>query len=292
MTWRATAIVVSVGLYILVSSGEAAASAITVPGDFPTLQAVADWQVQQNAILDTVLVLPDVPCEPATFWHHGPLVLAGQPGPAGELPRIGRLELFETADMRVQSLYIDGPVRYAWADYVFQHCVIESTVVWLGASDPGSIAVLSCTLNGNPAIDAMQGVVVDSCRVNGTIEVSAHADASLSCYQSVFTGPGDWAIHATVSARCEVAGNTIRGFTNGIFASSDGYQLMIRSNLIEDCSGTAITTYSAGAWVEVDRNVIRSCGLGIEVWGAALVRDNLVLDCSGEGLHFATDGWD
>ncbi len=266
------------------------AATVTVPGDFPTVQAVVDAINDHSQVIDTVMVSAHSEPSPLSIQWCA-LTVIGVPDSFGVLPTLPRMFAVE-GDFNFRNLHVLGPIVH-WGDTEFRGCEIDSGVTSVGAGNgPGHLRFVDCTLRGNPALSLIHYVEVESCRVFGPIIVSYESDAGLTMTNSTMTGPGSVAIALNTSAGCYVADNIIRGFDNGFSAAIQDGQLTVRNNLIEDCPGLALHAHSPSAGsAEFSGNQVLACGVGIAISdGPVTVKNNLILGSTLDGIQIGGEG--
>src|SRR5207249_348848 len=130
----------------------------------------------------------------------------------------------------------------------------------------------------------------DSCVITGSIHLFPNSDDFIGLHHSTLTGPGYCGVLATTGQGCSITGNTISGFTIGILEDSDGPAYSIRDNVVTSCSSIGIAIGGRDSPGDISRNLVERCGIGISVGSPGLVQDNVVLDCSGEGMRLGFYG--
>ena len=264
----------------------ARATTVTVPGDFPTIQAVVDSIQTARWFIDTVMVRTH--SEPSPLYIQWcDLTVIGVPDQSGALPTLPRTFVVE-GTFNLRNLHILGPIAH-WGETEFRGCEIDSGVTSVGAGNrPSNLRVVDCTIRGQRALDLIHYVAVDSCRVFGRIIVDYENDAGLTMHHSTMTGPGSHAIALRTSAGCRVEDNVIRGFDNGVSAAIGDGNLIVRNNLIDGCPGVALHAHSPSSGsAEFSGNRVIDCGLGVDVGSGFIdVKDNVILGSALDGIRF------
>jgi hypothetical protein len=248
----------------------AGATTLTVPDQAPTIQAALD------ARPDTVLVRPGIYAESPQVIYDVALLRA--PGPSSEWVVVDTLRTHNenAGPFRFQGLHVKGPVIIVgggWSEYIFTQCDLQGSVD--DHIKNYAITFSKCRLGGS--LDLwVDSMTLDSCQVTGSVGTSK--DSPVTVRGCLIEG-GGVSHYGDNSFRVE--GNTIRG---GGFGVSSWASATISNNLIEDCSGAAITIGRGDA--TISNNVIRRCGAGISAdWGSYVsIADNTVEQSGKAGL--------
>jgi hypothetical protein len=277
-------------LIVLVAVAAVEANTRTVPGDYPTVQAAVDAINAQSAILDTLLVSAHFEPSPLQI-HYCDLTVIGVADPFGTLPTLPRTFLIE-GNFVMRNLHILGPIEH-WGETEFRGCEIDSGVTSVGQGNgPGLLRFVDCTLKGNPPLNLIHYVTVDSCQIFGRIIVDYPNDGGLNMTHTTMMGPGAYAIALDTSNGCDVEDNVIRGFDNGFSAAIDDGALIVRDNLIEDCPGVALHAHSpSSGYADFSGNRILACGVGIAIdEGLVSLTGNVILGSTLDGIRYNGDG--
>ncbi len=277
-------------LALIVAPVHVLATTVTVPGDFPTVQAVVDAINNDSQVIDTIMVSAHSEPSPLSIQWCA-LTVIGVPDAFGVLPTLPRMFAVE-GDFNFRNLHVLGPIVH-WGNTEFRGCEIDSGVTSVGAGNgPGHLRFVDCTLRGQPALNLIHYVEVESCRVFGPIIVSYESDAGLTMTNSTMTGPGSYAIALNTSAGCYVADNIIHGFDNGFSAAIQDGQLTVRNNLIEGCPGVALHAHSPSAGsADFSGNQVLACGVGVAISdGPVTVKNNLILGSTFDGIQIGGEG--
>lgn len=264
------------------------ANTVTVPGDFPTVQAVVDSIDAHSSVADTVLISSHAEPSPLEI-HDCTLTLIGVPDASGSLPTLPRTMAIE-GDFHFRDLHFAGTIAH-WGDTEFRDCQIDSGVVSGGAGyAPGTLRFVNCVLRGHPALRLIHFAAVDSCEVFGEIALDYMNDGGLTMNHSTVTGPGGDAIAFHGSNDCRIENCVIRGFDNGLVATIDDAHLVVRDNLVENCPGIALyARWASSGTADFSGNRVRGCGVGIQADsdGPVSVSNNVVLGCSSDGIRYS-----
>ncbi len=263
----------------------AGATTVTVPGDFPTVQAVVDVARAQG--IDSILV--SAHAEPSPLYiHHTPLTIIGLPDLHGDLPVLPQTTILES-DFYFKDLRFSGSIEH-WGDTVFQGCELDAGFASIGSGNhPASLRFTNCTLRGD--FGFIHDVTIDSCEIVGRVGLDYQTDGNLVIRNCTFRGPGNFAVAFHGSSGCRIEDNVIRGYDSGISANADDSEILLRNNLIEDCPGVALQVHSSSSGRGlISENRVRNCGVGVHASYANVdVKNSLILDSAFDGILFR--GW-
>jgi hypothetical protein len=265
-----------IGLAILLIPAAALAARITVPDDYPTLQAavdasVADTIVVRAGVVTDTLIGSDLCCH-----------IIGE-GDSLTRPSIGPAWLNSRGATFVNFRFT-GPIEtYAKATFAFRDCRFDAGLTSIIDGDPRSMHFERCRFTGVLKAISDIGVTIDSCWFDhGTIEF--REDGHLQVYNTTFTGSAALAaIWVSGDIEADVRHNTIRDYGLGIVMGGSGVR-HVQGNVVERC-GTGI---SVSDNVQVLDNVVTGSGTdGIAVYqydGGAHVERNVVTRSGRHGL--------
>jgi hypothetical protein len=275
------------GLAVSVWVATAHGYAVTVPGDFPTIQAAVDFHVSNEAV-DTIFVSPAVVEDSVYAIAQSTLAIVGL-GDSLTRPQIRAMLVGGISYwlVTVRNLRLTGEFQTAGkANILFESCRIEG-----GLDSPieGSLRELSfrhCVVTSPMLFGSDSFVDIDSCRFEGG-SVHKHDDGYLTVRHCTFVGPSALAAVRASSgdARLRVEEVRITGYAHGILLNGEGHsEFSARANFIENC-GTGISFDDEG--LVVGNTIVGSAHDGvvgvIEEYGSA-VEHNVVLGSGGRGI--------
>jgi len=192
----------------------------------------------------------------------------------------------------IQSCRIDGPTRLGFPKGVLIELCLVRQPILLDQMEWASL--VGNHINGSGA----EGVSAEGWRskleVRGNTFEGYERPLRSRCWVSKITdnrfiGPGLVAVESVWADWIEITGNHITGFDVGIQCSFREYQLELAGNKIEDCRIAAVQASTStdsrfGGWILCVANEIRSCGVGLDLFGSMAVRGNIVRSCAGDGI--------
>ena len=242
------------------------ASTVTVPDDFPTLQAVMD--TVSYGTIDTVIVRQGVLTDSLVGYNLPGLMVIGL-GDSLSRPSIGPMVLnthLEPPVTFVNFRFTGSIHNVAKSNLAFRDCRLEAGLSTIINGDPRTLSLVGCRITGRVIAQSDIGVTVLGCWFDrGTVMLLT--DGILRVENSTFTGSGtgisDYtAIYASGDVSAVIRGNTIRGV------------------------GAAIDVYAtSGGPFQIHGNVVEHCGTGISAGGRIQLTDNVVTDCAGDGIR-------
>ncbi len=292
----------SVLAFILLGTiSPAIANVTTVPDDFPTIQAAVD-HLTGSTVRETLLVRGGIYQERLVLRDG--IVIKGIPPSDGpdQMPRIDALAInpggsghfalrFGVHSIGLQvagpttTFSIDGPL-----DISFESCQFDS-----GMSDGSRysfseltrITMTRCTLFGVVTLNAYEGTV-DSSIVHGPLFLSTPYWGRVR--DNRFEGIAGTA--ATIYTRdAHVARNIVQDCRGGFLVLTEEGSSLIEDNRINGCEENGIQALAdahTGDLLQIIRNRVTRCrGYGISGSGLIVARDNIVLDCGGDGLELS-----
>ena len=284
---------------LLVLTGVASASRVTVPDDVATVQAALDAHV------DTVFVRAGSYAEAPTMSFD--VHVAGIPGdPAFEHPVVAGLSILNDHSIRavtLRAITFGEQVHISntspGSSVTFEDCRFMGGIVDVTADPPTSAMTLRrCLIVGDARLVADGFCTLDSCRVDGHLAVDG-SDCRLWVDRCEFHGDGTRAAIAPAVSdlySATVRNTLIEGFASGISIRTET-GLTVENNTIRDCGYAGI--HADGDGTRVTGNRVERCGAntryGYGVWatsryGGLILSDNVVIGCGGFGLLAAADG--
>ena len=275
---------------IAASAVAAIASTVTVPDDFPTIQAaVSAWP-------DTVQVRAGTYDEEVVLFRG--VVVLGMT--ASDRPQVARVliepddDAYSTFQYVVSLFTIAHGVRLKNNRAKFITLSVSDCELRGGVADSSinaesaAVNFVRCDIQGDVRVLVRGSLVLDSCHVVGHV-MGGYSDAQLSVWHCELTGDGTGTGIASDSAsninQAQLYGNHMSGFERGIAIVAEN-TVYVRRNWIE---GSAIhgVSIERSNLAYVDSNRVEACGDGIlmDYVTNAYVLNNVILRSTGAGIR-------
>ncbi len=263
-------------LAFLVAYVPAHATSITVPDDYPTLQAAFNSLIPSP--IDTIFVRPGVVTDSVQSPNlNGQAVI----GLGDSLTRPSIRTLVFAEDATFVNLRFTGAIYTLTQGHIaFRDCRLEAGFTTHINGGPRNVSMVGCRVSGTVLAVSDAFVFIDSCWFDHGSVVFPE-DGQLEVTNSTFSGPGN---HIAISSRDDnhgvISGNTFREVGTAIRLIEGHYN--IANNVIEDCSTGLVINDGAST---IRWNAVRRCARGMELSGRVHLRDNLVTDSAGDGIR-------
>jgi hypothetical protein len=272
-------------LAVTVCSSIAHGYAVTVPDDYPTLQAAAD--AHDVTAIDLIYVRPGVVEDTVHVLADSRLAIVGL-GDSLTRPRISVMYVGGTSYWLVNLNNLTFTNEFhtvGKANIIFESCRIEGGLSSPMQGSDREVAFRHCVVTSPLVFGHASFVDIDSCRFEGG-SVRKIGEGTLTVTQATFDGPSSRAaIEGWDGPRTWVENSRISGYAVGIQYYGPSERIEARSNHIEDCD--------TGMWLRTDWGIVvgntivgsTNDGLVCVAQGVgAEIEHNVVLGSGGRGV--------